>query len=55
MSEEYRDKAQDASRVLTMAASFGIWALCGILIVAMIFYIFINFYLGPIHDAMQPI
>lgn len=55
MSEEYRQKAQDASKLLTMFASFAIWGLVAVLLAGMVIYMFYTILVAPLYEAMEPI
>ena len=55
MSEEYRQKAQDASRLLTMFASFAIWGLVVLLLAAMVIYLAYTILIAPVYEALEPI
>ncbi len=55
MSEEYRQKAQDASKLLTMFASFAIWGLVAVLLAGMVIYMFYTLLVAPLYEAMEPI
>lgn len=52
LSRQYQERAQAATRVLTMLAGFAVWCVIATLIVLLIFRVF-SFYLGAINDALK--
>lgn len=52
LSRQYQDRAQAATRILTMLAGFAVWALIALLIIMLIFRVF-SFYLGAINSALN--
>jgi type IV pilus assembly protein PilC len=52
LSRQYQERAQAATRILTMLAGFAVWGLIAVLIILLIFRIF-SFYLGAINSALN--
>ncbi len=53
LAESYRQRAETTSKLLTYAASFAIWGLIGVIMIAAVFYLFFALYLGPIYEALD--
>jgi type IV pilus assembly protein PilC len=53
MSADYQSQAESASTALAVIASMAIWVLVGVLMVAMIVYLFMTLYMRPIQDALD--
>jgi type IV pilus assembly protein PilC len=53
LAGEYRDRAQAASRTLTMIASFLIWGAVAVIFLVLIFQIFTTVILQPYRDALD--
>lgn len=54
LAVDYRERAQGAARMLTVAATFAIWVLVAAILILLIFRLAM-FYLGTIYDALKGI
>jgi type II secretory pathway component PulF len=52
LAQEYRDRAKSAAKILTVAASFAVWGLVALILVALIFRLAF-FYLNTIYGALK--
>ena len=52
LASDYRDRAKGAARALTVAATFAVWALVALILIALIFRLAM-FYIGTIYDALE--
>ncbi len=53
MSADYQRQAETATTTLTVIASMTIWALIGVMLVVVIFYLFFTLYLSHINEALE--
>lgn len=53
LAQDYDDRSRQATKILTAAASFAVWAGVGALIVFMIFNLFYQVYLKPMQDLLD--
>ncbi len=53
LTKQYEAEAESAMQWIAVAAGIGVWLLVAAMIIAMIFRLFVVFYLGPIQDALE--
>ncbi len=54
LSNQYQDEAKLAMNVITAVLGFLVFLLIAVIIIFFIYQIFMNAYLGPINEALEP-